>query len=170
VRAIARYVLALWIQQRTASLFLFGTFIVNISGCLVMGVTMTLLTENLAVSTSWRFLVPVRFIGAYTTFSTFEFDTFCAIEMGEWMIALMYLLTSVIIGFAALWFGIGDPRGRRLRRGASHAHDAVRSAEHEPAHESGVRRNRRTRGRPAAQDLRDGAQISVVDREEKIRG
>jgi CrcB protein len=73
--AIARYPLALWIQQRTASLFRFGTFIVNISGCLVMGVTMTLLTEKLAVSTSWRFLVPVRFIGAYTTFSTFEFDT-----------------------------------------------------------------------------------------------
>lgn len=106
VGAIARYAVALWIQQRTTSSFPFGTFVVNVSGCFVMGIVMTLLTERLTVSANWRFLIPVGFIGAYTTFSSFELETFRAIEQGNWLTAFSYVVTSLVFGFAALWLGV----------------------------------------------------------------
>jgi len=98
------------VQQRTSSSFPLGTFIVNVSRCLVMGVVMTLLTERLTVSPHWRFLIPVGFIGAFTTFSTFELETFRAIENGGWLVALSNVVFSVIIGFIALWIGVAATR------------------------------------------------------------
>jgi CrcB protein len=110
VGAIARYLLALWVQQRISGSFPLGTFVVNVSGCLVMGMVMTLLTERLSVSANWRFLVPIGFIGAFTTFSTFEFETFRAIENGGWLVALSNILLGVIVGFVALWLGVAATR------------------------------------------------------------
>jgi CrcB protein len=68
VGAIARYQLAAMIQGRVPLGFPWGTFVVNITGCLVMGVATTLLTERVVEHPNWRFLVPIGFIGAYTTF------------------------------------------------------------------------------------------------------
>jgi fluoride exporter len=104
--ALARYQLAAMVQARIPVGFPLGTFVVNITGCLVMGVTMTLLTERLVVHPNWRFLIPIGFIGAYTTFSTFELETFNAITEGSWMIGLGNIAASVIAGYAALWIGV----------------------------------------------------------------
>jgi len=104
--AIARYQLAAVIQARIPAGFPLGTFVVNITGCLVMGIAMTLLTERLVVHPNWRYLVPVGFIGAYTTFSTFEYETFRAITEGSVMIAFGNIIASVVAGYAALWLGV----------------------------------------------------------------
>jgi CrcB protein len=104
--SLARYGVALWVQQRVGGAFPSGTFLVNISGCLIMGIVMTLLTEGGVVHPNWRFLVPIGFIGAYTTFSTFELETFRAVEEGGWLIALSNVIFSVIVGFVALWIGV----------------------------------------------------------------
>ena len=104
--AIARYQLAAVIQARVPIGFPWGTFIVNITGCLVMGITTTLLTERLIVHPNWRFLIPIGFIGAYTTFSTFELETFRAINEGAWLVGGMNVVASVLAGYAALWIGI----------------------------------------------------------------
>jgi CrcB protein len=104
--ALARYQLAAMVQARIPVGFPLGTFVVNITGCLVMGVAMTLLTERLVVHPNWRFLIPIGFIGAYTTFSTFELETFSAITEGSWMIGLGNIAASVIAGYAALWIGV----------------------------------------------------------------
>jgi fluoride exporter len=104
--AIARYQLATMIQARVPVGFPWGTFVVNITGCLAMGVVVTLLTERLVVHTNWRYLIPIGFIGAYTTFSTFEFETFRAITDGSWLIGGLNVVGSVVAGYVALWLGV----------------------------------------------------------------
>jgi CrcB protein len=108
--ALARYALGGLVQEWAGARFPYGTLVVNVSGCLVMGMVMTLLTQRGVVHPNWRFLVPIGFIGAYTTFSTFEYETFRAIEQGGWMIALVNVTVSVVAGFAALVAGIVGTR------------------------------------------------------------
>jgi fluoride exporter len=108
--AIARYQLSAMIQARVPVGFPWGTFIVNVSGCLVMGVTMTLLADRLVVHPNWRFLVPIGFIGAYTTFSTFEFETFRAVAEGAWLVGGLNVVASVLAGYVALWIGVALTR------------------------------------------------------------
>ena len=104
--AVARYQLAAIVQARIPAGFPLGTFVVNVSGCLVMGVAMTLLTERVVVHPNWRFLIPIGFIGAYTTFSTFELETFRAISEGSWVIGVGNVVASVVVGYIALWLGV----------------------------------------------------------------
>jgi CrcB protein len=104
--AIARYQVATMIQVRVAAGFPWGTFCVNVSGCLVMGIATTLLTERLVVNPHWRFLIPIGFVGAYTTFSTFELELFRANTEGAWLIGGAYLVGSVLAGYIALWLGV----------------------------------------------------------------
>jgi fluoride exporter len=104
--SIARYQLAAVIQARVPVGFPWGTFVVNITGCLLMGIVVTLLTERLVVHPNWRFLIPIGFIGAYTTFSTFEFETFRAVSDGAWLIGGLNVVGSVIAGYVALWLGV----------------------------------------------------------------
>lgn len=104
--AIARYEVAAMIQARIPAGYPWGTFVVNVSGCLVMGVATTLLTERLVVNPAWRFLVPVGFIGVYTTFSTFELEAFRANTEGAWLIGGVYVVGSVVAGYLALWAGV----------------------------------------------------------------
>ena len=106
VGAIARYQLAAMIQARIPAGFPWGTFVVNITGCLVMGIATTLLTDRLVVHPNWRFLIPIGFIGAYTTFSTFEMETFRAMTEGAWLAGAANVVGSVVAGYAALWLGV----------------------------------------------------------------
>lgn len=104
--ALARYQLGAMVQARIPVGFPWGTFLVNISGCLVMGVVMTLFAERLVVHPNWRFLIPIGFIGAYTTFSTFEYETFRAVSEGGWIIGAANVVGSVVAGYIALWLGV----------------------------------------------------------------
>jgi len=109
--AIARYQLAAFIQARVRAGFPWGTFIVNVTGCFIMGVVMTLLTERVAHA-NWRYLVPIGFIGAYTTFSTFEFETFRAVSERAIAIAAANVAGSLVVGYLALWLGVVIARVR----------------------------------------------------------
>ena len=103
--AIARYQVAALVQARVPVGFPYGTFVVNITGCLVMGLVTPLLTDRLVVHPNWRYLIPIGFIGAYTTFSTFELETFRAVSEGAWPIAAANVIVSCAAGYAALWAG-----------------------------------------------------------------
>jgi len=103
--AIARYQVASMIQTRMPVGFPYGTFVVNVSGCFVMGIVTVLLTDRLVVHPNWRFLIPIGFIGAYTTFSTFELETFLAVSEQAWSTAIANVVISVVAGFLALWAG-----------------------------------------------------------------
>ncbi len=103
--ALARYQLAAVVQARVPVGFPYGTFVVNVTGCFIMGLVTALLAERLVVHPNWRFLVPIGFLGAYTTFSTFELETFRAASEGAWLMAAANAMGSVVAGYAALWAG-----------------------------------------------------------------
>jgi len=103
--AIARYKVAAMVQARVPVGFPYGTFLVNVSGCLIMGFVTALLTDRLVVHPNWRYLIPIGFIGAYTTFSTFELETFRAVSEGAWPIAAANVIGSCVAGYLALWAG-----------------------------------------------------------------
>ncbi len=103
--AISRYGVALWIGQRWGRTFPLGTFLINISGSFLIGLLMSLFTERFMVNPQWRLLLVVGFLGAYTTFSTFEYETGALMKDGEWLIAMLNVVLSVIVGFVALKLG-----------------------------------------------------------------
>lgn len=102
--AIARYALGNYIGSRLGVRFPYGTFIVNISGSFLVGFIVALLARTMA-SQYWRYLIPIGFIGAYTTFSTFEYETLRAMQEGQPMIGLLNVVLSLVIGFIAVWAG-----------------------------------------------------------------
>jgi len=110
--AIARYAAAYMIGLKWGKVFPVGTFVVNVTGCFMIGLLMTLFTEKYMAPPQWRLFLVVGFLGAYTTFSTFEYETNGLLRDGEWLLAGMNVALSVIAGFAAL--KIGDVIGKLL--------------------------------------------------------
>jgi fluoride exporter len=105
VGAVSRYGLALWIGQRWGRSFPLGTFVINVSGSFLIGLLMTLMVERFTANPQWRLLLVVGFLGAYTTFSTFEYETGALLKDGEWAFAMLNVILSVVAGFIALKLG-----------------------------------------------------------------
>ena len=92
-------------MARYGGRFPLGTFIINVSGSLLIGVLMTLFTERLNPHPSWRLFLIVGVLGGYTTFSSFEWETYQAMRDGARWIGLFYVLASVLFGYAGVWLG-----------------------------------------------------------------
>lgn len=106
IGAIARFVLGSYIGNRMGSRFPYGTFVINISGSFLIGFILTILAQRTDVSPNWRYLIPIGFIGAYTTFSTFEYETLRTVQDGQMLMAFANVGSSLIAGFAAVWLGV----------------------------------------------------------------
>ncbi|MGH2506614.1 MAG: fluoride efflux transporter CrcB [Ktedonobacteraceae bacterium] len=104
--AIARFWVGGYVTNRMGTGFPYGTFIINCSGSFLIGFIVTVLAEKAHWSANWRYLIPIGFIGAYTTFSTFEYETLRTIQDGEFLIAGLNVGLSVVIGFISVWFGV----------------------------------------------------------------
>ena len=105
IGAVTRYEVAIWIGQRWGRSFPLGTFIINVSGSFLIGLLMTLMAERFTENPQWRLLLVVGFLGAYTTFSTFEYETGALLTDGEWLYAGVNVIASVFVGFTALKLG-----------------------------------------------------------------
>lgn len=104
--SVARYAVGMAIVQRYTGRFPLGTFAANITGSFLIGLLMTLLTERFAPYPNLRLLAVAGFLGGYTTFSSFEYETFQAARGGGHWLALWYVLSSVVIGYVGVWLGV----------------------------------------------------------------
>ena len=103
--SLARFAVGGAIHDRFGSRFPFGTVVVNITGCFLIGLIMTLLTERLQPHPYWRLALVVGFLGGYTTFSSFEWETYLAVRGGGFWIGFANVVGSVGLGYAAVWLG-----------------------------------------------------------------
>lgn len=92
------------------SLFPFGTLVVNISGSFLLGFFYVLALDKLLLPPEWRLAVAVGFFGAYTTFSTFSYETFKLIEDGAILTASLNVILSVVGGLLAVYLGTVSAR------------------------------------------------------------
>jgi fluoride exporter len=105
IGAPARYVIDGFVQNHTEGSFPWGTFVVNISGCLALG-TITGLGLYHSLDATTRVVVGTGGMGAYTTFSTFTFETVRLAEEGATVEALRNVAASFIVGLAAASAGL----------------------------------------------------------------
>ena len=103
--ALARYVAGSAIMSRFGGRFPLGTFVINVSGSFAIGFLMTLLTERFKLDPAWRLLLVIGFLGGYTTFSSFEWETFTAVRDGQLWSGLLNIVSSVVFGYVAVWLG-----------------------------------------------------------------
>ena len=104
VGSLMRYVAGVAISTRFATMLPVGTMVINITGSFLIGLLMTLLSERLP-HPNWRLLLVVGFLGGYTTFSSFEWETFSAVRGGGFWIGVANVVGSVTLGYAAVWLG-----------------------------------------------------------------
>lgn len=104
--SIARYWVGSAITNRTGTRFPYGTLIVNITACFIIGFCLAVLNRRPEIHPGWRYLIPIGFIGAYSTFSTFEWETVTTVQTGAFLLSLGYVLASLLLGFVAVWAGI----------------------------------------------------------------
>ena len=103
--SLTRYVVGTAIMNRMGGRFPVGTVFINVTGCFLIGFLMTLLTERLQPHPNWRFLLVVGFLGGYTTFSSFEWETLSLMRDGSRWLGLLNAAGSVLLGYAAVWLG-----------------------------------------------------------------
>jgi len=103
--SMARYWVGSMVANRMGTKFPYGTFVINITACVIIGFSLTLLARRVDINAAWRYLVPVGFIGAYSTFSTYEWETLSTLRSGAYFLAALYAVSSLILGLAAVWGG-----------------------------------------------------------------
>ncbi len=102
---LARYTLGTWIMAKYGGRFPLGTFLINVSGAFLIGLLMSLLTARFHPHPHWRLFLVVGFLGGYTTFSSFEYETLQAVRDGERWMGMLYAVGSVVLGYVAVWLG-----------------------------------------------------------------
>lgn len=106
VGSVARYLINISPLQNLLGKFPFHTFIINVLGSFFIGFFLILFTEKFTVNENLRILVLVGFLGAFTTFSTFELGIWLLIKENQFLQAFAYIALSVLVGFAGISAGV----------------------------------------------------------------
>ena len=106
VGTVTRYALQGVVQFRTGSSFPYGTLVVNLTGCLLLGFLGQLTLNRMVISPEWRIAMTIGFFGGYTTFSSFGWETAKMLQDGEWVHASVYVTASVVAGLLLTLAGI----------------------------------------------------------------
>jgi CrcB protein len=103
---LSRYGLAGLVQRICGESFPWGTFAVNAIGCFLFGLVWTLAEERLIISGETRFIILTGFMGAFTTFSTFAFETNELLRDSEWLLAFGNLIGQNALGLVLMFLGL----------------------------------------------------------------
>jgi fluoride exporter len=106
IGGVCRYLLSTFVQAKTPAGFPYGTLMVNLLGCLLIGILFGLF-EKTEVGAETRLLLVTGVLGGFTTFSAFSGETYHLIRDGHFSMALIYVLISMLVGvcltFAGAW-------------------------------------------------------------------
>jgi CrcB protein len=106
VGSLSRYLIGSALVTRYGTrLPIIGTMTINVTGSFLIGLLMTLITERFGTNQNLRPLLVIGFLGGYTTFSSFEWETYSAIRDGGFWIGMFNIVGSVTLGYAAVWLG-----------------------------------------------------------------
>ena len=103
---LSRYALGGLIQRLTGTTFSWGTLVINILGCLIIGYIMQVALTADIIPANLRVIITIGFIGAFTTFSTFSYETLKLFEDGAFLSAVVNIIFNVGFGLAATFFGM----------------------------------------------------------------
>lgn len=106
IGTLARYGLQGAVQIKTGSTFPYGTLLINLTGCFLLGLIGQITLNRMIVPPEWRVAIAVGFFGGYTTFSSFGWETAKMFEAGEWLWATAYVAASVVLGLLLSVAGI----------------------------------------------------------------
>lgn len=106
IGANTRYLLQQWAANRWGADYPYGTLLINVSGSFVIGLFLTLATGRLALPPEMRLFVAVGFLGGYTTFSSFSYETLRLLEQGQWWPAALYFLGNTGLGMLGVFLGV----------------------------------------------------------------
>jgi fluoride exporter len=106
--ANARFAISLWAEANWGAAFPWGTLLVNLVGSFVLGFYLTLASERFSGRAITRLSVATGFLGSFTTFSTFSYEVVRLITDGALVTALIYVVSSLVLGLAALVVGIAS--------------------------------------------------------------
>ena len=104
--ALARYWLSGWVASAFSGFFPLGTLVVNVLGSFLLGFGMQAM-EAVPVSAEVRTMLTIGFLGAFTTFSTFSYETVALLRDGDWTRASLYTGLSFVLGLTAVLIGMG---------------------------------------------------------------
>ena len=103
---LMRYFLGGLVQRVAGGGFPWGTFAVNMAGCFLFGLVWALIEERSLLAPSVRFVALVGFMGAFTTFSTFMFETGALVRESQWMLAFANIALQNVVGIVFLFLGL----------------------------------------------------------------
>lgn len=101
-----RYWLQAWAAGRWGTSFPYGTLIINVTGSLLLGFFLTLVTQRVVAPANWRLFMAVGLLGGYTTFSAFSVEALNLLQAGRWAAAAAYLFGNVFLGLAGAFLGM----------------------------------------------------------------
>jgi CrcB protein len=101
-----RYGISVWAAERLGPSFPYGNLIINLTGSFILGFFITLATERLLLDPRLRILFAIGFLGSYTTFSSYTFESLSLIMENQWLLGLLNLFGSAFLGGVAVFLGI----------------------------------------------------------------